>query len=280
MNFKTILVHLDHSDRSPVRAAMAARWSRSHESHLVGLVPTGLYDGVIPADAIATGMTDYIAESADYLRRRAEGISREFRENIAASGPMSYEVRLVDGVTVDAVVRYGRASDLVVLGQGDDSNRRDTTVRALAEQVLMEVGRPVLIVPSAGVFEGMPKNAVVAWDGSREAAMALQAALPALRRAARVTLVSLRHPRDEDSAQRLLVPDMIQFLLRHGVQARAESDATEIDIADALLSRVSDLGADLLVMGGYSHSRLREWVLGGVTRQILSQMTVPVLMAH
>jgi nucleotide-binding universal stress UspA family protein len=74
--------------------------------------------------------------------------------------------------------------------------------------------------------------------------------------------------------------DMIQFLLRHGVQARTESEVTEIGIADALLSRVSDLGADLLVMGAYSHSRLRERILGGVTRQILAQMTVPVLMAH
>jgi nucleotide-binding universal stress UspA family protein len=92
--------------------------------------------------------------------------------------------------------------------------------------------------------------------------------------------MSLRHPRDEDDTQRLLAPDMIQFLLRHGVQARAASEVTGIDIADALLSRLSDLGADLLVMGGYSHSRLRERVLGGVTRQILAQMTVPVLMAH
>ena len=280
MNFKTILVHLDHSVRSPARAAMAALWARAHESHLVGLVPTGLYDGVIPADAIATGMTDYIAESADYLRQRAEAITREFRESIAGSGPLSYEVRLVDGVTADAVVRYGRASDLVVLGQSDDSNRRDTTVHGLAEDVLMEVGRPVLVAPSAGVFEGSPKRIVVAWDGSRESAVALLAALPALRRAARVTLVSLRHPDEEDNAQRLLVPDMIQFLLRHGLQARAESEVTEIDIADALLSRVSDLSADLLVMGGYSHSRLRERILGGVTRQILAQMTVPVLMAH
>jgi nucleotide-binding universal stress UspA family protein len=280
MNFKTIFVHLDHSVRSPVRAAMAAQWSRVHESHLVGLVPTGLYDGVIPADAIATGMTDYIAESADYLHRRAEAIAREFREGIAGSGPLSYEVRLVDGATVDAVVRYGRASDLVVLGQDDDSNRKDTTVRGLAEQVLMEVGRPVLVVPSAGMFGGTPKNIVAAWDGSREAAIALQAALPALRRGARVTLLSLRHPRDEDNTQQLLVSDMIQFLLRHGVQARAESEVTEIDVADALLSRVSDLSADLLVMGGYGHSRLRERILGGVTRQILAQMTVPVLMAH
>ncbi|MNL70594.1 hypothetical protein D3C87_1956190 [compost metagenome] len=99
----------------------------------------------------------------------------------------------------------------------------------------MEVGRPVLIVPSAGVFSGGPKNIVAAWDGSREAAMALRAALPALR-GARVTLLSLHHPRDEDNAHRLLVSDMIQFLLRHGVQAHAESEVTEIDIADALLS--------------------------------------------
>jgi len=280
MNYKTILVHLDHSLRSPVRAAMAARWARAHESHLVGLLPSGLYDGIIPAGAIATGMTDYIAESSDYLRRRAEAVAREFRTDIARSGPLSYEVRMVDDVAADAVVRYGRASDLVVLGQSDASNRGDTTTRGLAEDVLMEVGRPVLVVPSAGVFEGRPRTIVAAWDGSRESAVALRSALPALRQAARVTLISLRHPHDEDNTQRLLLSDMIQFLLRHGVQARAESEVTEIDIADALLSRLSDLGADLLVMGGYGHSRLRERVLGGVTRQILAQMTVPVLIAH
>ena len=280
MNFKTILVHLDHSPRSAVRVAMAARWSRAHESHLVGLLPTGLYDGVIPADAIPTGMTDAIAESADYLRRRAEAIARAFRQGIAGAATLSYEVRMVDGVTVDAVVRFGRASDLLVLGQSDAAEDLDTTARRLPEQVLMEAGRPVLVVPSAGAFDAMPENIVVAWDGSREAAVALQAALPALRRAARVTLVSLRHPRDADAAQQWLVPDTVQHLRRHGVQARAESLMTEIDLADALLSRLSDLGADLLVMGGYGHSRLRECVLGGVTRQILAQMTVPVLIAH
>ncbi|MET3373490.1 nucleotide-binding universal stress UspA family protein [Variovorax boronicumulans] len=280
MNFKTILVHLDHSVRSPVRAAMAARWARAHGSHLTGLLPPGLSDGVIPADAIASGMSDYIAESADYLRHRSEAIAREFREAVAGTGPMSYEVRMVDGDTVDAVVRHGRVSDLVVIGQSDDSNKTDTIARGLAEHVLMDVGRPVMIVPSAGTFDEVPKGILVAWDGSREAAVAVQAALPALRRAARVTLVSLRHPNDEDNAQRLLTADMVQYLLRHGVQARAESQVTEIDIADALLSRISDLDADLLVMGGYGHSRLRERVLGGVTRQVLAQMTVPVLMAH
>lgn len=280
MSFKTILVHLDHSQRSTVRAAMAARWARAHESHLIGLLPTGLHDGVIPADAIPTGMTDYIAASTDYLRERAEAIARAFRRGIAGSGPLSYEVRLVDGVAVDALVRYGRSSDLLVVGQSDGTEGLDTIARALLEQVLMEVGRAVLIVPSAGVFDAMPVNIVVAWNGSREAAVALQAALPALQRAARVTLVSLRHPRDADATQQLLVPDVVQYLRRHGVAAHAESLVTEIDLSEALLSRLSDLGADLLVMGGYGHSRLRERVLGGVTRAILARMTVPVLMAH
>ncbi|BEP65041.1 universal stress protein (plasmid) [Variovorax sp. V213] len=280
MKFKTILVHLDHSDRSPARAALAARWARVHGSHLVGLLPTGTYDGVIPADAIPTGMTDFIAESADYLRRRAEAISREFREGIAATGILPYEVRLVDGATIDAVVQHGHASDLVVLGQDDASSATDVSVHGLAGHVLMEVGRPVLIVPSAGQFEGVARNAVVAWNGSRESAVALHAALPALRCASRVTLVSFRHPNEDDDDRQPSIADMLQFLSRHGIHATFERNITDIDVADALLSRVSDLGADLLVMGGYGHSRLRELVLGGVTRQILAKMTVPVLTAH
>jgi nucleotide-binding universal stress UspA family protein len=280
MNFRTILVHLDRSDRSPARAMLAAQWAKAHESHLVGLVPTGLYDGVIPTNAIATGMTDYIADAAGYLRLRAEAISREFRQGISESGPLSYEVQLVDGATVDAVVRHGRASDLVVLGQDDESDATDTTARGLVQQVLMELGRPLLVVPCAGHFSGPAKNVVVTWDGSRESTIAVHAALPALRRASRVTLISCRHPGEEDDEQRLLIPEMIQFLLRHGIRASAQREVTEIDIADVLLSRISDLGADLLVMGGYGHSRFRERVLGGVTRQILAQMTVPVLMAH
>ena len=281
MSFKTILVHLDHSERSAARAALAARWARAHESHLVGLVPTGLRDGVIPADAIATGMTDFIAKSADYLRRRAEAISREFRQSIVATGSLSYEVRLVDGATIDAVVQHGRASDLVVLGQDDTSNAMDIPLHGLAGHVLMEVGQPVLIVPSAGQFEGVARNAVVAWNGSREAAVALHAALPALRRASRVTLASFRRPKEEEDDDRQpSAADMLRFLSRHGIQATFERNVTGIDIADALLSRVAELGADLLVMGGYGHSRLRELILGGVTRQILAQMTVPVLTAH
>lgn len=280
MSFKTILVHLDHSERSPARTALATRWALAHQAHLVGLLPTGLYDGVIPADAIASGMTDFIAESADYLRRRAEAISREFRESIASTDDVSYEVRLVDGATVDAVVQHGRASDLVVLGQDNALNASDLAVHDLVGPVLMEVGQPILVVPSVGDFQRAAKNAVVAWNGSRESAVALHAALPALQCASSVTIVSFRHRNEEDGNRQPSTADMHRFLSRHGVRATFERNATDIDVADALLSRVADLGADLLVMGGYGHSRLRELILGGVTRRILAQMAVPVLLAH
>ncbi|MEJ8850679.1 universal stress protein [Variovorax rhizosphaerae] len=280
MSYPTILVHLDRTAACKVRADLAAQWARAHGSHLVGLISTGLIDGIIPADELQSGATDCIAECAEYLRLRAEAIGHDFRERVAAQGSLSYEVRLIDSTTVDAVVRHGRTSDLVVLGQRDDSEVKDMTTRDLPQRVVMEVGRPVLLVPYAGRFEGVPKNAVVAWDGSRESAVAMRAAVPALRQASKVTLVSCCAVHADSGADRLLVPDVLQFLARHGVHATAESDVTDIDVGDALLSRLSDLGADLLVMGGYGHSRFRELMPGGVTRQVLAQMTVPVLMTH
>ncbi|WP_218511552.1 universal stress protein [Variovorax sp. dw_308] len=280
MTYKTIIVHLDRTGACRARTDLAREWARTHGSHLVGLISTGLIDGVIPAEEILSGATDYIAESAQYLRRRAEAISYEFRERVSAGGPMSYEVRLIDATTVDAVVQHGRMSDLVVLGQRDDDEVKDITTRDLPQRVVMEVGRPVLLVPYAGHFEGVAKNVVVAWDGSRESAVALGAAVPALRHASKVTLLSVRAVHDNDADERLRVPDILQYLLRHGIQATAESEVTGIDVGDALLSRISDLGADLLVMGGYGHSRFRELMLGGATRHILAQMTVPVLMTH
>jgi len=280
MDLKTILVHLDHTDRCSARVAVAVDIARAHGSHLIALLPTGLYEGVIPADAIPTGATDFIAESADYLHRRAEEISVRFRAQVDGAGALSHEIRLVDGTAVDAIVKHGRSSDLIVLGQEDASTKSDTPTPGLVPQVLLRAGRPVLLVPFAGSFEAPAKNALVAWDGSRASAVAMRAALPLLATASRVTLVSCRsHGEPKDPAQ-LLVGEMVRWLQRHGIRATAEQDVTEIDVADALLSRASDLGADLLVMGGYGHSRLRELVLGGVTRQILAQMTLQVLMAH
>jgi nucleotide-binding universal stress UspA family protein len=276
MNIKTILVHLDHTDRCSARVDLAHGIARAQGAHLIGLLPSGLLEGTVPADALPTGMTDYIAESARYLRQRAQAISDGFSANM---GSTSHEVRETDGTTIDSLVAHGRSSDLVVVGQEDRAGDADLPVRGLVSRVMLDAGRPVLVVPYAGKFAQVGQSVLMAWDGSRAAAVAMREALPLLTRARRVTLVSFRRTASSRGDE-LLIPEMTRWLQRHGVQATVEQHVTEIDTSDALLSRVSDVGADLVVMGGYGHSRLRERVLGGVTREVLAHMTVPVLIAH
>lgn len=281
MSYKTILVHLDTSHRCATRVALAARWARLHGAQLSGLLPTGLYDGSMPADAIVGRGSDFIRQSAEYLRDRAERVTRAFHRQLDGGGDLAREVRVVDGTAVDAVVLWGRIADLVVLGQYDRRDSGDMEPTDLPQRVLMEVGRPVLLVPYAGEFKSTPRHVLVTWDGSRESAVAMRSALPAMRAADRVTVLHCRPSRTADEpGLQLTLPEVLGFLQRHGVSAHAEDAVTANGVADTLLSRVSDLGVDLLVMGGYGHSRLRELVLGGTTRQILRQMTVPVLMAH
>jgi nucleotide-binding universal stress UspA family protein len=155
----------------------------------------------------------------------------------------------------------------------------DLLATALAGDLVLSVGRPVLFVPYAGRFPATGKRVLVAWNASREAARAVSDALPLLARAESFEVVAFE-PRPGDHGE---VPgaDIALYLARHGVKATAaRQSAPEIDIGAQILSRAADTGADLIVMGGYGHSRLRELVLGGVTRSMLEAMTVPVLMSH
>jgi nucleotide-binding universal stress UspA family protein len=137
----------------------------------------------------------------------------------------------------------------------------------------------VLIVPRYGVFGTVGERVLIAWNGSREATRAAHDALPLLKRATKVTVLSIDP--DHDSQRRVPSADITLHLARHGVAAEADSTvALDIAVGDVLLSRAADLGADLIVMGGYGHSRVREMVLGGATRHLLQHMTVPVLMSH
>ena len=280
MNFGTILIHLDHSERCALRIGIAATLARQHGSHLIGLVPTGLYDGTIPAEAIAGKDTDFIAASSDFLRVRAEGVAHTFRKLIEGAPSISSEVRLVDRPSVDAVIGHGRTSDLVIVGQSRRDDTDATTARDLPEQVVLHAGRPVLVVPCAKPLHAFGRKVLVAWDGSREAAVALRAALPLLSKAASVALVSLHAGAASQDEGDLLIPQTLAWLRRHGIQANATQQPEARGFADALLSRAAQDEAGLIVMGGYGHTRIREWVLGGVTQAVFEHMDVPILMAH
>ncbi len=278
MTYRSILVHLDESPRCPARVALAASLAKAQGSHLLGLAPTGLVN--LPATVrpvLAEGL-DLAAARARIAQTAADLVSR-FNDQVKPLGLVSYEGRVHDDDTLSAVLQHACAADLVVLGQNDPQHFTPLVSWDFPQQVLLHAGRPVLVVPYAGDFKAVGEQVVVAWYDSREAARAVADALPILRTARHVNVLSFVHPNEAGAAAE--PPDGVgRWLERHGVKASLQREVTELDVGNALLSRASDLGADLIVMGGYGHSRVAELVVGGVTRSLLAQMTVPVLMSH
>jgi nucleotide-binding universal stress UspA family protein len=199
-----------------------------------------------------------------------------FQEAIRREGVMG-EWRQVEGRAVELLALHGRYADLLVMGQDDPESGN----AGLLEAVLFDSGRPVLAIPFAGTFKTIGRRVLVGWNASREASRAVHDALPLLAKA-ESTCVFLANPKrglaahgEEPGA------DIARHLARHGLKVEVAKTIAD-DVADSalLLNHASDMGADLLVMGAYGHSRLREFILGGVTRSLLREMTVPVLLSH
>jgi nucleotide-binding universal stress UspA family protein len=191
--------------------------------------------------------------------------------------------------TVDLQAEWGFLqqalyADLLVLGQ-HDPGQAGTGAGAVSagfvERVLAGSGRPAVVVPYVGCRGTPGETVAIAWKPTRESARAVTLAMPFLRRASSVHVLCWDGLDQEESAVEGLRLDLDGYLRRHGVGATWHHEAPEPErLGEVLLSRLADLGADLLVMGCYGHSRAREWVLGGVSRTILRSMTVPVFMAH
>jgi len=280
MAYRSILVHLDHDRGCAGRVAAAVEVARRLDAHLIGLYPTAEY--VMPAFA-ARGLP---AEVLEIHRRqameRAEAGVAAFRK-AAERGGIAYEARLepcTDVDVPDVLSLHLRYADLAVLGQPNPQDPASPG-RSLLENVVLACGRPALIVPFIGASKPPGGNVMIAWDGGREAARAVADSLPLLEAASSVSVMVVNASSGSADHGEEPGADIATHLARHGVKVEVHhSEASDISIGDALLSRISDEGTDLLVMGAYGHSRLRELVLGGVTRTILDHMTVPVLMSH
>src|SRR5690606_8100412 len=185
------------------------------------------------------------------------------------------EWRVMDGDPVDAMTLCTRYADIAVVGQ---ANPDEPGINArMVPELLLAAGRPILVVPYVGTYTSFGRRIMVAWNGNREATRAVHDALPLLKKAEQV-IVFCVNPSDD---QHIPGSDMALHLSRHGVNAEPRHVvAPDIGVGDALLSAAADHAVDVLVMGGYGRSRLRELVLGGATRQILQSMTVPVLLSH
>jgi nucleotide-binding universal stress UspA family protein len=185
------------------------------------------------------------------------------------------EWQQVEGDPAHALAIAARCTDVIVLGQSEPE-KDPSHIQALPDDLVMTAGRPILVVPYIGAPKTIGSHIVVAWANTRESTRAAMDALPLLQQAETVEIVTVNSG-DRDS---LPGADIARWLAEHGVEATINRFDAGVDPADAVLNHVSDSGADMIVMGAYGHSRLRETVLGGTTRSILKQMTVPVLLAH
>ncbi len=273
MSYKTILVHLDDHPRRSERLNLGFELAARFEAHLVALF--ALDAARIPSYALAEAGPVVREIEARRRSEAARGAEAEFRR-AERPGARRAEWRVSSQDAFAAVRLSARYADLVLLGQPEPG---DAAGRAFAEEVLLSAGRPVLFVPYAGRFHDTGKRVLVAWNASREAARAVSDALPLLAGAQSVEVVAF-DPDGGDHGE-VAGADIALFLARHGVKASAaRQSAPDIDVGSQILSRAADANADLVVMGGYGHSRLRELALGGATRTVLDSMTVPVLMAH
>ena len=175
---------------------------------------------------------------------------------------------------------YARAADLVVASQ-TDLDWAGTEDLDVADRLVIESGRPVLIVPNAGMHNRIGDKVLVAWNARREAARAVFDALPLLQGAKDVKVVWVNPQSERELAQDIPAADICAALARHGVKCQAtEQVAPRAGVGETLLACAKDFKADLIVMGCYGHTRLREFVFGGASRHVLAHMSVPVMMSH
>jgi nucleotide-binding universal stress UspA family protein len=281
MSYKDLLVGLDSDASARERIEIAAALAERFAAHLVGLYPLPMPEAPRHFGYYDPALLNPFFEELRARARDAADKTREVFEHIASLHGVSAEWREIpEGADADPAV-HARYADLAILGQLDPDSGEPDMIRPRPEQVTLASGRPILVVPYAGNFPNLGRRVVIGWNASREAARAVNDAMPLLTAAEIVSILTI-DPREGPRAHgELPGADISLHLARHGVKAEIERTlSADLPVGEVLLSRAADLGADLLVMGAYGHSRARELLLGGATRSLLRSMTLPVLMSH
>jgi nucleotide-binding universal stress UspA family protein len=235
-----------------------------------GLAPPAGMTGLAEEGVSPGGVAFGVLREAE----AAESAEQHFKSKLRLHGVEGEWHLLADGNSA-ALIELAKTVDLTIVGQRPSSSEPNGAARFRPEDIVIAAGRPVLIVPNAGTFETVGKRILFAWDGTREANRALHDALSLFADAdATVVFVDL-------TQHRPALDRVVHHLHHHGVAAKPEETLRGgLAVSDILLSRAADLAADMIVSGGYHHSPLREALLGGVRRELLQHMTVPVLMSH
>ena len=275
---KDIVVNLSLLNSRDVAMDFAVSAAATFNAHLSGIA--FVYDPVIPVMVDRYGIPAGVIDSQRIENEKAAKAAVARFDEAARRSALLAEARMLDAPVASApglFAHIARRFDLSVLGQPEPD--KPALDKLIVEAALFETGRPVLVVPYIQKAGLKLDHVMLCWDGSRSAARAVADAVPFILRSKLVEVVIVAsEPAKSDD-----IPgaDIAGHLVRHGAKVELKRiDAVETDVANTLLSHAADTSVDFLVMGGYGHSRLREFILGGVTRGIMSSMTVPTLLSH
>jgi nucleotide-binding universal stress UspA family protein len=273
---KDIAVNLSGRVAQDFAADYAVSVAAAFGAHVAGIA--FLFDPVIPDATLGGVPVDLIEMQREENSKVANAAIRRFEAATKQAG-VSAETRILDATMGGAATLFGRIArrfDIAVVGQAQ--REHGASEELMIEGALFESGRPLVVVPYIQKQGLTLDRVLVCWDGGRTAARAIADAMPFLARAKAVDIVIVAEERKNDE---ITGASMSEHLARHGVAANVKRIAKgDLDIENVVLSYAADSGTDFIVMGGYGHSRLREFILGGVTRGMLASMTVPVLMSH
>jgi nucleotide-binding universal stress UspA family protein len=281
MSYRNIIVFLDHSQRAKVRLAVAVQLAAAHNAHL-----TGIYLSYMPFDpqmnhaVSAPLLTEYKQE----LSHQEKYSYEDFVEACKANELMHHWIA-ASSYDASAAINYARCGDLIIAGQYDSHDPLSTRDQEFLGRLLLAVGRPVLLIPRHEISINIEfPHIMVAWNGSRDATRAIADALPLLKRAEDITVITAHKASQKKYIQSAIPPpDILAYLRFHKLDAIViEQNEPSMNDGEWLLARSGglDLRADLIVAGAYGHTRLDEFLLGSVTRTLLHSAITPVLMSH
>jgi nucleotide-binding universal stress UspA family protein len=275
MAFRSILVHLADDPRHALRLDLALEMARRHKAHLTALYTHSSAN--MPAGIEGRGASlRYIAEAAETGLEKTQAMAAEFEEHCQQYG-ITGEWHFEEGDPLDLLAQYAHLADLTIVSQTDPATLEDRLTFHRMDHLALSVGCPVLVIPREGEVAVPGSRILIAWKPHSQSARAVHEALPLLEKAERVTVFSVV-PAEHD-----FVPgaDIATRLARHGVKVEVRSDiGTGGNTGEVILATARDIDCDLIVMGAYGHSRLREMVLGGVSYHVLNHATIPVLTSH
>ena len=281
MAIRDILVYLDANDPENKCLDAAVGLAKRKQAHLIGV-----------AFALESSLLQFYGEKfAPELHAKQESIARAATDaavnrfnQITRQAEVSAEVKVVEATIMNIAEKLAflaRHVDIVFLEQPNPDRPNRQLLASLLDGVLFNTGRPAYIAPYVGLREVSVRKAVIAWDGGYKAARAVNDAIPLLQDRGETTVLVIDGDKHKGAHGPKPGADIKAHLERHGINAEIEKyPSGDFGIATTILNYVSDGGADLLILGAYGHSRIRERAFGGVTRTILQQMTVPVLMAN